>query len=40
LALARELYLYNNDLIDQGYAALAPLAASLLASDAWGFWWD
>lgn len=40
LALARELYLYDNDLIDQGYDALAPLAANLMASDVWSFWWD
>ncbi len=40
LALAREMYVYNNDLIDQAYRSLAPLAAALMASDYWAFWWD
>ena len=40
LALAREHYLYCNDTVDQGTGALAPLAAELMASDWWYFWWD
>jgi hypothetical protein len=40
LALASEMYVYNNDLIDQGYRSLAPLAASMMAFDYWAFWWD
>ena len=40
LALAREHYAYNNDLIDQGFEEFAPLAALLVESDVWSFWWD
>lgn len=40
LALAREHYTYCNDIVDQGPGTLAPLAASLMASDWWYFWWD
>ena len=40
LDLAREHYLYCSDIVDQGTEALAPLAASLMDSDWWFFWWD
>ena len=40
LGLARELYAYCPDLVDQGYGTLAPLAANLMADDWWSFWWD
>jgi len=40
LALAREQYLYCPDIVDQGVGALRPLAASLMESDWWFFWWD
>lgn len=40
IALAKELYAYCPDLIDQGYEGLAPMAAALMSDDLWSFWWD
>lgn len=40
LALARQQYLYCNDVVDQGAETLSNLAAVLMASDWWFFWWD
>ncbi|UFZ08283.1 DUF4253 domain-containing protein [Bradyrhizobium ontarionense] len=40
LALAREHYVYCNDIIDQGAETLSALAAALMANDWWYFWWD
>ena len=40
LALANEQYLYCPDLVLQGTDTMAPLAATLLDSDWWFFWWD
>jgi hypothetical protein len=40
LELAREQYLYCNDIVDQGTGTLSELAASLMESDWWFFWWD
>ena len=40
LALAREQYLYCEDIVDQGTETLAPLAATLMQDDWWFFWWD
>ena len=40
LALAREQYLYCPDIVDQGTGTIQALAAGLLASDGWFFWWD
>lgn len=40
LALARELYAYCPDIVDQGTENLATLAAILMVSDWWFFWWD
>lgn len=40
LALARDHYVYCNDIIDQGYPSYSALAAYLMANDWWYFWWD
>ncbi|MGD0565117.1 MAG: DUF4253 domain-containing protein [Roseiarcus sp.] len=40
LGLAREQYFYCNDIIDQGMGSYRALAAGLMASDWWFFWWD
>jgi hypothetical protein len=40
LSLAREHFDYCNDIVWQGTGTPAPLAASLMASDWWYFWWD
>jgi len=40
LALAREQYLYCNDIVDQGVETLSALAAYLMADEWWYFWWD
>ncbi|MFN4096922.1 MAG: DUF4253 domain-containing protein, partial [Sphingomonas sp.] len=40
LALAREQFFYCPDIVYQGTDTLAPLAAGLMASDWWFFWWD
>lgn len=40
LDLAREQYLYCEDIVDQGTETLAPLAATLMQEDWWFFWWD
>jgi hypothetical protein len=40
MALAREHYLYCNDIVDQGVGSLSALAAALMAGDWWFFWWD
>jgi hypothetical protein len=40
LALAREQYAYCNDIVDQGTDTLSALAATLMVSDWWYFWWD
>jgi hypothetical protein len=40
LALAREHYAYCNDTVDQGTKDMATLAANLMGSDWWFFWWD
>lgn len=40
LALARELHAYCPDIIDQGFESYSALAASLMVSDWWQFWWD
>lgn len=40
LALAREIYLYCPDSIEQGAGSLQALAASLLGAEQWWFWWD
>jgi hypothetical protein len=40
LALARDQYVYCADIIDQGVGTYSALAAALMASDWWYFWWD
>jgi Domain of unknown function (DUF4253) len=40
LSLAREQYDYCSDIVDQGVETLSNLAAGLMSSDWWYFWWD
>jgi hypothetical protein len=40
LELAREQYVYCEDLVVQGTLTLERLAASLLGAKKWFFWWD
>jgi hypothetical protein len=40
LDLAREQYAYCSDIVDQGVETLNALAAVLMESDWWYFWWD
>lgn len=40
LELAREHYAFCADIVDQGTEDLATLAAVLMVSDWWYFWWD
>jgi hypothetical protein len=40
LELAREQYIYCSDIVDQGCESVKALAASLLRSNYWYFWWD
>lgn len=40
LALAREQYLYCPDIVNQGVESIENLAALLMRSKSWYFWWD
>jgi len=40
LGLAWEQYWYCNDIVDQGCGSISKLAATLLNSPYWFFWWD
>jgi Domain of unknown function (DUF4253) len=40
LALAQEMYHYCADIVEQGTGDFATLAATLMVSDYWYFWWD
>lgn len=40
LSLAKEQYLYCNDIVDQGTQTLKILADILLEGSVWYFWWD
>lgn len=40
LRLAREQYIYCYDIVDQGTETIAALAAGLVNSKYWYFWWD
>jgi hypothetical protein len=40
LELAREQYVYCSDIVEQGAQTLSALAAVLMESDWWYFWWD
>jgi hypothetical protein len=40
LKLAQEQYWFCYDIVEQGVGTIENLAATLLASDVWYFWWD
>jgi hypothetical protein len=40
IELAREQYIYCDDIVDQGVGSLEALAASLMEAGWWFFWWD
>jgi hypothetical protein len=40
LALAREQFVYCSDIVHQGVGSLEALAATLIKSKTWYFWWD
>lgn len=40
LALAKEQYIFCSDIVDQGVGDISALAATLLNSNYWYFWWD
>lgn len=40
LELANEMYLFCNDIVDQGTETIGRLAGSLVNSSVWFFWWD
>lgn len=40
LALARQQYLYCQDIVDQGTETVDALASTLLGGNVWYFWWD
>ncbi|HEX3652286.1 MAG TPA: DUF4253 domain-containing protein [Rhizomicrobium sp.] len=40
LSLAREQYVYCSDIVEQGTRDYSTLAATLMDSDWWFFWWD
>jgi hypothetical protein len=40
LELAREQYVYCSDIVEQGAQTLSALAAMLMGSGWWYFWWD
>ncbi len=40
LQLAREQYVYDHDIVDQGAESIEVLASFLLGSEGWYFWWD
>jgi hypothetical protein len=40
LILARQQFMYCPDIVDQGVETISNLAATLLNSDKWYFWWD
>ena len=40
VALAKQHYLYDHDIVDQGTGSIEALAASLLEAPGWRFWWD
>jgi Domain of unknown function (DUF4253) len=40
LALAQEQFAYCPDVIEQGRETFEALAAQLLKSTIWSFWWD
>ena len=40
MVLALEHFLYCTDIVNQGYGTVEALAAVLLKSKYWHFWWD
>jgi len=40
MELAKEQYIFCNDIVDQGVGTVSALAATLLDSNYWYFWWD
>jgi hypothetical protein len=40
MALAWEQYWYCSDIVEQGCESVSNLAATLISSDYWFFWWD
>lgn len=40
LKLAREMYVYCSDIVDQGVGSIPTLAKALESSTTWFFWWD
>jgi hypothetical protein len=40
MELAKEQYIFCNDIVDQGVGTVSALAATLLNSNYWYFWWD
>jgi Domain of unknown function (DUF4253) len=40
MVLATEMYHYAPDIVLQGTETISALAASLMESDYWYFWWD
>ena len=40
MKLARQLYGYCPDIVDQGVGSISALAATLMSSPWWYFWWD
>jgi Domain of unknown function (DUF4253) len=40
MSLAKEQYLYCNDIVDQGTQTLSALVSTLIECSVWYFWWD
>jgi hypothetical protein len=40
MAMAREQYLFCEDIVEQGVGTIDALAATLLGATVWYFWWD
>lgn len=40
MSLAWEQYWYCSDIVNQGCESISRLAAELLDTSSWGFWWD
>lgn len=40
MALAKEQYIFCSDIVEQGVGDIAALAAALMNSNYWYFWWD
>jgi hypothetical protein len=40
MELAKEQYIFCGDIVDQGVGSVSALAATLLNSNYWYFWWD